>query len=157
PRQPAGQPGRPRGVAAAGAGGPGPPLPDRPGRPGLALPGATADGGGRRAADGERGGGPGAGRAGPGPAPGAARPLVRGGRAMTRPAGSISARNSGGAVALGALIDDLAGRMQAGESVDVEAVLAGHPDQADELRQLLPALQLLADVASAGGAGRAMG
>jgi serine/threonine protein kinase len=52
---------------------------------------------------------------------------------------------------LGALIDDLAARMQAGEAIDLEAVLTDHPERADELRQLLPALQLLADVAASGG------
>jgi serine/threonine protein kinase/tetratricopeptide (TPR) repeat protein len=68
---------------------------------------------------------------------------------MTVRAGSVSdgCRSS---AALGALIDELAARMQAGEPVDIDAVLAEHPEQADELRQLLPALQLLADVASSG-------
>src|SRR5262245_25999838 len=48
---------------------------------------------------------------------------------------------------LARLMDDLTERVQAGEAVDVAAVLRDHPDRADELQRLLPALQLLADVA----------
>jgi serine/threonine protein kinase/Flp pilus assembly protein TadD len=69
---------------------------------------------------------------------------------MTWRAGSVSDRSTGSSAAVGALIDDLAARMQAGEPVDLDEFLAEHPEQADELRQLLPALQVLADVASFG-------
>jgi serine/threonine protein kinase/tetratricopeptide (TPR) repeat protein len=42
------------------------------------------------------------------------------------------------------LIEDILRRVQAGEAVDVEAVLADHPDFAGELRDMLPVMQLLA-------------
>jgi serine/threonine protein kinase/uncharacterized protein HemY len=53
------------------------------------------------------------------------------------------------------LIEDLANRVQAGEAIDVEAVIAAHPEHAEPLRRLLPAIEVLADLgrsASAGGA-----
>jgi serine/threonine protein kinase/Flp pilus assembly protein TadD len=52
------------------------------------------------------------------------------------------------------LIEDLANRAQAGEPIDVEAVIAAHPEHAEPLRRLLPAIEVLADLgrsASAGG------
>jgi serine/threonine protein kinase len=48
--------------------------------------------------------------------------------------------------ALNDLIDELTARLQAGETVDFDAVIAQHPDHADTLRRLLPALQVLADL-----------
>jgi serine/threonine protein kinase len=44
-------------------------------------------------------------------------------------------------------MDELTERVQAGEVIDVEALLRDHPDQADQIRELLPALHLLADMA----------
>jgi hypothetical protein len=46
--------------------------------------------------------------------------------------------------ALGDLLDKLAARVQAGESVDMEAVIAANPDYAERLRRLLPAVHMLA-------------
>jgi hypothetical protein len=43
------------------------------------------------------------------------------------------------------LIEELSGRMQTGEPVNLEAYLAEHSEHADELRRLFPALQMLAD------------
>jgi serine/threonine-protein kinase len=48
---------------------------------------------------------------------------------------------------LDALVDELTERLQAGEAVDLEALARDHPEQADQLRRLLPALHLLADMA----------
>jgi serine/threonine protein kinase len=47
-------------------------------------------------------------------------------------------------LALGELIDDIAARLQAGEPVDVEAVMRAHPEYARQLERLLPAAGLLA-------------
>ena len=50
---------------------------------------------------------------------------------------------------LAELIEQFTNRLQAGERVDVEAFAAGHPERADQLRALLPALQVLAEAAPA--------
>jgi serine/threonine protein kinase len=71
--------------------------------------------------------------------------------------GHIVAKRPDSAAELGSLIDHLAGRIQAGEMLDLEAVISAHPDRANELRELFPTLQLLADVASSGGTLRAGG
>ena len=58
-------------------------------------------------------------------------------------------QGSGGGIedpALGDLMDELARRLQAGETVDVEAVIRDHPDHAEPLRRLLPAAQVLAEL-----------
>jgi WD40 repeat protein/serine/threonine protein kinase len=44
------------------------------------------------------------------------------------------------------LLADFANRLQAGEPVEVEAYARQHPERADELRRLLPAVQVLADL-----------
>src|SRR5262249_25653639 len=44
------------------------------------------------------------------------------------------------------LVEDLTGRLHAGEVVDLDAVLRDHPEHAERLARLLPALRLLADV-----------
>ena len=41
------------------------------------------------------------------------------------------------------LIDQIARKVQAGELVDVEAYTKAHPEHADRLRRLLPAVQML--------------
>src|SRR5438067_8870757 len=51
---------------------------------------------------------------------------------------------------LAELVEEVTDRLQAGESVDLEALAARHPGRADELRRLLPALEMLA----AAGGGR---
>jgi WD40 repeat protein/serine/threonine protein kinase/predicted Zn-dependent protease len=48
--------------------------------------------------------------------------------------------------ALGVLVEELTARLQAGEPVDVQAFILGHPEHAAQLRQLLPALHVLADL-----------
>ncbi len=58
------------------------------------------------------------------------------------------------------LIDGLSKRIQAGEAVDAEAVVAAHPEHAAELRRVLPAIQALAALspeATAGGQGEPLG
>jgi serine/threonine protein kinase/WD40 repeat protein len=46
--------------------------------------------------------------------------------------------------ALGRLVDALTAQLQAGEPVDLEACIREHPEYAAQLRQLLPALEMLA-------------
>jgi tetratricopeptide (TPR) repeat protein len=48
------------------------------------------------------------------------------------------------------LVEQLTARYQAGEKPDQEAVLRQHPEHAERLRPLLPALQLLADLSQSG-------
>ncbi len=45
---------------------------------------------------------------------------------------------------LAELVEEITDRLQAGEAVDPEALAARHPDKAEELRRLLPALRMLA-------------
>jgi serine/threonine protein kinase/Tfp pilus assembly protein PilF len=58
---------------------------------------------------------------------------------------------------LAELVEDLTVRLQAGEPVDLEGVLRGHPDQAADLRRLLPALGMLADLSRPAGSAAAPG
>jgi hypothetical protein len=51
------------------------------------------------------------------------------------------------------LIEEVASQLQAGKAVDLEAYARKHPDYAEQLRQLLPAVQVLADLGSAKAAG----
>jgi serine/threonine-protein kinase len=53
------------------------------------------------------------------------------------------------------LLDEIAKKVQAGEAVDVAAYLELHPGQADRLRQLLPAVEVLADLGRSAGPGEA--
>jgi serine/threonine protein kinase len=48
------------------------------------------------------------------------------------------------------LIEELSARLEAGEPVELQACLDAHPEHADELRRLYPALQLLADFSRSG-------
>src|SRR5262249_23168916 len=48
--------------------------------------------------------------------------------------------------ALAELVEDLINRIQAGEPVDLDAVIRENPDHADTLRRLLPAVQVMADL-----------
>jgi serine/threonine protein kinase len=52
--------------------------------------------------------------------------------------------------ALGRLLDEFTARIQAGERIDADAIAAEHPEYAEQLRQLLPALNLLADLRESG-------
>jgi serine/threonine protein kinase/Flp pilus assembly protein TadD len=47
---------------------------------------------------------------------------------------------------LGELAEELAGRLRAGEPVDLDTFLGEHPDQAEALRMLLPAIRVMADL-----------
>jgi serine/threonine protein kinase len=47
---------------------------------------------------------------------------------------------------LAELVEKLTARLQAGEAVDLDEVLRQHPAQADQLRPMLPMLQVLADL-----------
>jgi serine/threonine protein kinase/Flp pilus assembly protein TadD len=46
------------------------------------------------------------------------------------------------------LIEGLTARLQGGEELDLDALAAAYPDRADEIRSLLPALELLGDMRS---------
>jgi tetratricopeptide (TPR) repeat protein len=58
---------------------------------------------------------------------------------MTRSATPTAALSAGAALA--DLVERLTAEVQAGRSVDEAAVLAAHPEHADELRRLLPAMR----------------
>ena len=53
--------------------------------------------------------------------------------------------------ALAELVERLTARLHAGESVDLDAICANDPKYADRLRQLLPALEVLADLGRSAG------
>src|SRR5262245_56896659 len=44
------------------------------------------------------------------------------------------------------LVEELTARFQTGDPIDMEQILRDHPEHADRLRELLPALKLLADL-----------
>jgi len=56
-----------------------------------------------------------------------------------------SAVTSGFDPVLDDVIEELANRIQAGEPVDIEAILARYPDRAESLRRLLPAMEVMAE------------
>jgi serine/threonine protein kinase/tetratricopeptide (TPR) repeat protein len=51
---------------------------------------------------------------------------------------------------VGQLVEELSARLQAGESVDCDLFVAEHPECAEQLRRLLPAIQALADLGYGG-------
>src|SRR6516225_2918126 len=51
------------------------------------------------------------------------------------------------------LVEELTKKLQAGEPVDLDAVAVRHPDRAEQLRQLLPAIRMLAEFGSLAGQG----
>jgi eukaryotic-like serine/threonine-protein kinase len=53
------------------------------------------------------------------------------------------------------LLGEIADRVQAGETVDIEAYCAAHPAYADRLRQLLPAVELMAEFGRSAASGQA--
>ena len=59
---------------------------------------------------------------------------------------SLAPSQSSTASALAEVVEEFTNRLQAGESVDVESYIRRHPEQAERIRQLLPALELLADL-----------
>jgi WD40 repeat protein/serine/threonine protein kinase len=52
---------------------------------------------------------------------------------------------------LGELVTEITDRFQAGEAVDIEQYIARYPERAEELRQILPTLELLAVAGSVSG------
>jgi WD40 repeat protein/serine/threonine protein kinase len=75
---------------------------------------------------------------------------------MTLPA-PFASQAGAGEQALGLLIDELTAKLQAGESVEVSAYVREHPEHAEALRRLLPALHLLADLGCSADAGAGSG
>ena len=70
------------------------------------------------------------------------------------PASSVSTRAPEQvAPPLADLIEELTNRLQAGEAVDLEACAAQYPEHASAIRDLLPALQVLAGMSGSGAAG----
>ena len=69
----------------------------------------------------------------------------------------LSKAAASGDQALGLLIDELTARIQAGEPVDVNAYAEAHPQHAEALRRLVPALHLLADLGRSAPVGSASG
>jgi tetratricopeptide (TPR) repeat protein len=66
---------------------------------------------------------------------------------MTGSAGRVELTGMGGTdLALAEWIEELAERLQAGEPLDLEACVHEHPEWADRLLQLAPAIQMLADL-----------
>ena len=116
-------------------------------------PGAAASGGplyrrhGSRARH-QRGSGQGAAAAGHSTAP---RPAGPGGPAMTR---AIATSGSAtGSRLLAELLERVTSRVRAGEPADFDGLLAEYPEHAEELRRLMPAVQLLADLSHSVDAG----
>jgi serine/threonine protein kinase/Tfp pilus assembly protein PilF len=64
---------------------------------------------------------------------------------------SKAAFNSSADLAIADLIEEWTARLQSGEPFDVEACLLDHPEHADRLRKLLPALQMLDALSGSGG------
>ena len=48
------------------------------------------------------------------------------------------------------LFEEYANRLQAGQPVDLESLAREHPDRADQIRQFLPAIKMLADIGDPG-------
>ncbi len=67
------------------------------------------------------------------------------------------ASSGSGEAVLDSVIEELANRLQAGEPVDREAILARYPEQAESLRRLLPAMELMARLGMSGGSERGVG
>jgi tetratricopeptide (TPR) repeat protein len=63
---------------------------------------------------------------------------------------------SGSDPVLGELFDEIATRLQAGEAVDLEGYVRDHPEQAERLRQLLPAMEVLAGLGRSAARGEAV-
>ena len=75
---------------------------------------------------------------------------------MTSSFESGASSGSGEAV-LDNVLEELANRLQAGEPVDRAAILARFPEQAESLRRLLPAMELMAQLGISGGSVRGVG
>jgi serine/threonine protein kinase/WD40 repeat protein len=62
---------------------------------------------------------------------------------MTGPASTADPPGKSVDSFLADLVEDITNRLHAGEQIDVDALVAAHPEHADQLRQLLPALHVL--------------
>src|SRR5262249_54253575 len=137
----------PRRGSVAGAGCARATAPARPGGPGAALHGGPVRRRDRRDPGHDRGGRPDPAPPRPGAAPppdaGGGRP--GGGAALAASAARASSPQEPDRV-LGELAEELAGRLRAGEPVDIESFLAEHAEQAEALRRLLPAIRVMADL-----------
>jgi serine/threonine protein kinase len=67
-------------------------------------------------------------------------------------AGSVS-RSNAAAAELADLVERLTARVKAGDAVDLDDLARAHPDHAEQLRRLLPAMKVLADLSAAAEAG----
>lgn len=68
---------------------------------------------------------------------------------MNTPASSLKSISFSDPV-LADLMDQFANRFQAGDSLDIEDFLRAHPERAEELRHLLPAVEVLAELERSG-------
>jgi WD40 repeat protein/serine/threonine protein kinase len=71
---------------------------------------------------------------------------------MIRPAAPLEATADRADTALAELVEQFTARLEAGEVIDVETFALAHPDHAEELRRLLPALQALGELEKSAGA-----
>ena len=65
---------------------------------------------------------------------------------VTAPGPAVSADS-----ALARLVDELTARLRSGETADPEALIVEHPQYAEQLRRLLPAIALLAELSASAG------
>ena len=91
----------------------------------------------------------GCGSSAPGAAPRPAGPEP-GGTAMNHSA-AIPGQRQSFSDSFALLVEELTEKLQAGEPIDVDALLQAHPEDAEPLRRLLPALFLLAEVSGSKG------
>jgi serine/threonine protein kinase len=56
-----------------------------------------------------------------------------------------SVMTNGSSAVLDDVIEEVANRLQSGDAVDVEAILARYPEHAESLRRLLPAIAVMAE------------
>jgi serine/threonine protein kinase len=68
---------------------------------------------------------------------------------MIQPASAVSQPGSADRV-FAELVEELTAKLQAGEAVDIDALARKHPEHADRVRQLLPALEVLAELSRSG-------
>jgi WD40 repeat protein/serine/threonine protein kinase len=72
-------------------------------------------------------------------------------------ASASSSRPLGDATAiLAEIVEEVTNKFQAGEAVDVEEYVRAHPELSEQLRQFLPALQVLADLGHSAASGAAV-
>ncbi len=62
-----------------------------------------------------------------------------------------SAEKTGTNQVLDDLLEEIAGNLQSGRRADVEAYIAEHPEHAEDLRRLLPAMRVLAELGGSPG------